>query len=67
MLVLKQHLNEEGENIGGAIVDHIEIAANWLINAIVEELVELERAVFHLFFEALDPLVELLVWGRALH
>jgi hypothetical protein len=42
LLMLEDNFHQEGENLSGAIVNDVEIALNWGVNAIRQEAIELD-------------------------
>jgi len=42
LLVLEDNFHQEGEDLSGTIVNDVEIALNWSVNAIRQEAIELD-------------------------
>lgn len=67
LLVLQKNLHQEGEHVGRAVIDHVQVAAQRSVYIVIQEAIELHLPFFYLFFKALNALLYLLVRCRLLH
>jgi hypothetical protein len=51
-------LHHEGKNLSGGIVDYIQIALKWGVNAVIKELIELHLAGAYLVVKSLDAVLK---------
>lgn len=58
--MLDDYLHKEGENLSRLIVDHIQIAAQWGVDVIIDKSVELYLSFSYFVIETLDSLLKLL-------